>query len=181
MRFMATAIALLGLTGCSGSLLAPVAPAASAAPTNPTASVAPVRLWPAPAGADADAAIQAASLGEMDMSPGAPHLHVHLDVFKDGQPVVVPGGIGGGTKMMASLHTHGEAGVVHVEGGPNTPLKLAQFFTLWRVPLDGATAYVNGTPAPDPGAVLLVDQQQITVVFGTPPASIPSSYAGPWN
>lgn len=136
-------------------------------------------LWtPAP---DAQARAQAIGMGGMDMSPGAPHLHVHLDVFRDGTPVWVPGGIGAGPGFMAALHTHQALGVVHVEGGTGSSPTLGQLFSLWGVPLDGATVYVGGVKSTEAASLVFVDLMQIAVVFGTPPAVIPASYAGPWQ
>ena len=89
------------------------------------------------------------------------HFHVHapLDVFIDGQPVLVPAGIGinindpavqhgqwngdpsyGGIAGCAQpcispLHTHDESGVLHTESANSTPNRLGQFFTEWNVPL----------------------------------------------
>jgi hypothetical protein len=87
------------------------------------------------------------------------HVHAHLDVFIDGQPVLVPAGIGinindpavqhgqwngdpsyGGIAGCAQpcispLHTHDESGVLHTESANSTPNRLGQFFTEWNVPM----------------------------------------------
>jgi hypothetical protein len=91
------------------------------------------------------------------------HVHAHLDVFVDGQPVVVPAGIGinindpavhvfpnsDGTKgyggidppcakpCISPLHTHDPDGILHTESKTPTPNKLGQFFTEWGVRLTG--------------------------------------------
>ena len=93
------------------------------------------------------------------------HTHAHLDVFVDGEQVVVPGGIGidleangvshevsdDGTAheyfvrgscdapCLSPLHTHDPLGVLHTESkDPNQePYTLGQFFTEWGVRLDG--------------------------------------------
>jgi hypothetical protein len=89
------------------------------------------------------------------------HVHAHLDVFVNGQPVEVPGGIGidienpdvqqfpaaGGTTAyggieqcaepcISPLHTHENDGVMHTESRSDTPNTLGQFFAEWDVPLD---------------------------------------------
>jgi hypothetical protein len=90
------------------------------------------------------------------------HVHAHLDVFVNDQPVVVPAGIGiniadpgvkhgqwnggpahGGISGCAQpcispLHTHDESGVIHTESANSTPNRLGQFFTEWNVPLSGS-------------------------------------------
>ncbi len=89
------------------------------------------------------------------------HVHAHLDVFIDGQAVLVPAGIGinildpevkqgqwngdpayGGITGCAQpcispLHTHDESGVIHTESANSRPNRLGQFFTEWNVPLTG--------------------------------------------
>lgn len=86
------------------------------------------------------------------------HVHAHLDVFVDGQPIVVPAGIGidihdpavhkfrnpigyGGIDpacehvCISPLHTHDSDGVLHTESASSTPNNLGQFFTEWGVRL----------------------------------------------
>lgn len=92
------------------------------------------------------------------------HTHAHLDVFVDGQRIVVPSGIGidiaspsgiddqptddgTGTEYhvttcdapcLSPLHTHDPSGVVHTESmNPDQePYTLGQFFKEWGVRLD---------------------------------------------
>jgi hypothetical protein len=88
------------------------------------------------------------------------HVHAHLDVFVDGQSVVVPAGIGinitdpavrhgewngeptyGGIAGCAQpcispLHTHDVSGVIHTESKSSTANLLGQFFTEWGVTLN---------------------------------------------
>lgn len=90
------------------------------------------------------------------------HVHAHLDVVIDGQPVVVPAGIGinvtdpavkqgtwngeptyGGIAgcsqpCISPLHTHDTSGVIHTESATSTPNKLGEFFTEWGVTFDGS-------------------------------------------
>jgi hypothetical protein len=86
------------------------------------------------------------------------HVHAHLDVFIDGNAVLVPAGIGinvtdpavqhgqwnggpahGGIAgcsqpCISPLHTHDQSGVIHTESATSTPNRLGQFFTEWDVP-----------------------------------------------
>jgi hypothetical protein len=110
------------------------------------------------------------------------HVHLHLDVFVDRQPIVVPAevGISRITKEMTAVHTHTVSGIIHIENPTRVDVTLGQFFKLWKVPLTGATAYVNGEPAGSPEAVPLVGGQEIVVSYGVPPATIPRTFSA-WN
>lgn len=166
----------LTLAGCP-------APAGTPAGTSsvPVATVegVPAPPWPAPA--DPAARIKAAGLEAMAAESFVVHTHSHLDVFYNGAAVKVPAAIGIGTGFISPLHTHRETGVIHIESPKEQIITLGQFFTEWNVPLTGAKAYVNGAEVPDAAAVVLEDQQQITVIFGAAPATIPATYAGPWS
>jgi hypothetical protein len=88
------------------------------------------------------------------------HVHAHLDVFVDGEPVAVPAGIGiniddpevqrfkdpggsaayGGIQRcrqpcISPLHTHDRTGIIHTESASPKPNRLGQFFTEWGVRL----------------------------------------------
>jgi hypothetical protein len=152
------------LAGCQGT---------AAAPTPlPTA----VMLWPAPA--DTTAAVARAKLDDGPvLERGTTAWLIHLDVYKDGVPVIVPANLGVDFKTgnTAPLHTHLFNGILSVETQERRRYTLGQVFTIWDVPLAGATAYVNGVAAPDAAGVELADLQEIAVVFGSPPASIPKT------
>jgi hypothetical protein len=84
------------------------------------------------------------------------HVHAHLDVFFNGEPVTVPAGIGidttnpavvsdeqgAGLKRdcdkpcISPLHTHAPDGVLHTETKTPKPNTLGQFFVEWDVPLE---------------------------------------------
>lgn len=90
------------------------------------------------------------------------HVHAHLDVFVNGDPVRVPAGIGiniddpavrserladgtlayGGISppckqpCISPLHTHDDSGILHTESKTATPNRLGQFFIEWAVRLD---------------------------------------------
>lgn len=84
------------------------------------------------------------------------HRHAHLDVFVDGESVLVPAAIGiditdpgvqhfpdggyGGIEecsepCISPLHTHDETGIIHTEATADTLLTLGQLFTEWGVEL----------------------------------------------
>jgi hypothetical protein len=109
------------------------------------------------------------------------HVHAHLDVFVNGQPVVVPAGIGieiddpavhhevaedgsdsyGGidppcaAPCISPLHTHDVTGVIHTESKTPTPNTLGQLFTVWGVALDADC--VGGYCEPEASVVVYVD------------------------
>jgi hypothetical protein len=127
---------------------------ASPAP-EPTSGAPP---WPAPS--DSIARTVAAGLKPERKEFFAIHLHAHLDVFVNGEPVAVPAGIGidiadpgvkrfddpggigyGGIQMcdkpcISPLHTHDSTGVLHTEAPKNETNTLGEFFVEWSVRLD---------------------------------------------
>jgi len=118
------------------------------------------------------------------------HTHQHLDVFVDGERVIVPAGIGIGDGFISPLHTHDASGVIHVESTTIRSYSLAEFFAVWGVRLTGACladecgkgklhSFVDGKPAADPNRVVLTQHQEIAVAFGPPPKPVPSSYRFP--
>ncbi|MDX6690236.1 MAG: hypothetical protein QOG15_1693 [Solirubrobacteraceae bacterium] len=124
------------------------------------------------------------------------HIHQHLDLFANGEPVTVPAqiGIDAAGAYIAPLHTHDATGVLHVESPTVATFTLGQIFAVWGVRLDrtcigGLCAgggkqlrvWVNGKPLnADPTRIELAAHEEIVIAYGTPaqmPKSIPSSYA----
>jgi hypothetical protein len=124
------------------------------------------------------------------------HVHAHLDVFIDGQHIVVPGGIGidinnpgvhtgevggfpayGGisvpcdTPCISPLHTHDATGVLHTESSTRKNNTLGQFFTEWNVKLDASCVDKYCMPA-TPIAVYVNGTK-----FADDPTTIPLSNA----
>jgi hypothetical protein len=120
--------------------------------TSGSATEAPA--WPAPD--DPMARTEAAGLEPAVKEHLQTHRHSHLDVLVDGQPVVVPAGIGiditdpgvrhaggsyGGIEecthpCISPLHTHDATGIIHTESAEDELLTLGQLFTEWGVELD---------------------------------------------
>jgi hypothetical protein len=125
--------------------------------------------WPAPA--DASAAVNAAGLPMLSHEGNVDHIHAHLDVLVNGQPVTVPAGIGIGSQRgtISPLHTHDTSGVIHIESPIKRQFSLGEFFSEWQVSLnednigalrarDGKTVrvFVNGTRRQgNPAAIML--------------------------
>ena len=93
---------------------------------------------------------------------------------------------------ISPLHTHDVTGVIHVEAAAKTQFTLGQFFQEWGVRLDGSCAggycepgarvvvFVDGKRhRGNPAAIRLASHEEIALVIGTPPSSIPSTYAFP--
>ena len=102
------------------------------------------------------------------------HVHAHLDVFVDGNPIIVPAGIGiniadpgvkrftdtpdGSTDYggitgcqqpcISPLHTHDDTGILHTESSTPVPNTLGQFFVEWGVRLSRSCVgnYCNPKP-----------------------------------
>jgi len=136
-------------------------------------------------------------LSSLSMQGSKLHIHQHLDVFVNGKRVTVPALIGiygngdpnnGG--FFVELHTHDASGIMHVESPKIQAFTLGQFFGVWGVRLSQsciggycATAtnplrfFVNGKRfLGDPNNIVLREHQEFAIVYGKPPAKIPSSY-----
>jgi hypothetical protein len=146
------ALALMG-AACSSS------GKSSSASTSTTQAAAPAIVWPAPP--DPLVRARAAGLVPETAEHLTYHVHAHLDVFVNGQPVTVPAGLGinihdpgvhtfetdGATSYgginppcdqpcISPLHTHDISGVIHTESATVKDNTLGQFFTEWAVRLD---------------------------------------------
>ena len=127
------------------------------------------------------------------------HLHVHLTILLDGDPVTVPAGIGVGKpwgynppgfiatgNCFAWIHTHDTSGVVHVYTQAGSTFTLGQVFEVWGRPLAKGAAlgyhgtlavFSDGRPfAGDPTALPLTPFEDIVLELGKPPATPPRPY-----
>lgn len=100
------------------------------------------------------------------------------------------GGISGcDVPCISPLHTHAWFGVLHTESATPIPNQLGEFFVEWGVRLDAVCVgqfcspgtpiaiEVDGAPyAGDPRTIELTEHRVITIVIGTPPAVVPSSF-----
>jgi hypothetical protein len=99
--------------------------------------------WPAPS--DATAAAGRAGLPMLSSEGNVEHIHVHLDVLVDGQPVQVPANIGIDEVHpgISPLHTHDDSGVIHIESPVKRQFSLGEFFTEWGVSLSARGHHVQ--------------------------------------
>ncbi len=118
----------------------------------------------------------------------ATHIHAHLDIFVNGKRATVPPqiGINPGANYLTELHTHDSRGVIHVESPKaNDKFTLGELFGEWAVFLnsnsvggyEGMRWYVDGKQQTgNPADLVLEPHQEIALVVGKAPATIPSSY-----
>ena len=122
------------------------------------------------------------------------HIHAHLDVFVNGQPLMVPQYIGimtGGPQnnqvsCLYWLHTHDTSGVIHIESPKVTNFTLNQFVDVWRTTSAGApptgepVIFVNGQEVSTTlESTPLGQHDEITMVYGQTPPNIRSFYQFP--
>jgi hypothetical protein len=189
---------VLLMAGCSTTPTATQSPSVA---SQATPSQKPLELWALPD--DPMGLTRKAGLEPLTMESSTFHAHAHLDVFKDGRPVVVPGGIGinvddpgveqfegpdgpgyGGIRQpcqvacISPLHTHDPDGVLHTESPTAAPNTLGEFLIEWGVTLpDDAKLYIDGhAHSGDVAAIELTDMREIAIVMGEPPAVIPSEF-----
>jgi hypothetical protein len=173
---IAVAALVLALAGCgdrlgSGTAESSAPEAASPAPAASSPAPEAAVLWPAPP--DPLERTVAAGLEPEPREQLAFHVHAHVDVFVDGEPITIPAGIGiniddpavrrfdeadgsvayGGITLCAKpcispLHTHDETGIIHTESATPQPNTLGQFFIEWGVPLSDSCVGEYCSPTP---------------------------------
>jgi hypothetical protein len=122
------------------------------------------------------------------------HVHAHLSIILNGDPLALPANIGiveqsATSQCYYSLHTHDSTGKIHIEAPEPRSFTLGQFFAIWGEPLgrdnvagmpglpvtvyvveDGAaTEYTD-----DLAALELESHRDITIQIGTPITEIPT-------
>jgi hypothetical protein len=171
-------VALTLLAACSGG--GQVSPGYSAPPASPpSAGAAP---WSLPS--DPMSLARQAGLAPATQEFFTYHVHAHLDVFVNGRPVQIPGGIGidiadprvhrtvadgapayGGVKecprpCISPLHTHFADGVLQIKAPTRIRFTLGQLFREWGVRLDGSC--VGGYCRPASSVIVFVDGKRQT-------------------
>ena len=182
---------VLFVGACGGGSSSSSAPPASPSPSLTLTTGPPP--WPGPT-VGVSALAETAGLPMLPKEALNEHIHAHLDVFFQGQSVTVPADIGIDlvAQAISPLHTHDTSGVVHIESPTVKDYRLGQFFTEWGVQMaNGCVAglcapqyaialYVNGNAVQTPPeALVLHAHDEIALVIGTPPSTIPGSFAFP--
>jgi hypothetical protein len=132
------------------------------------------------------------------------HIHAHLQVYVEGSPRALPGGIGmvgpvaeqtpngpfyGAQGCYYWLHTHASDGIIHLESPSPRIYTLGDFFDEWHQPLSATqvagasgpvTAFVDGKPwSRSPRAIPLSPHAVVQLDVGPPAvASQPFSWSG---
>jgi hypothetical protein len=173
-RTIAVACTVLVAASCGGSVgsVAPPTPSGAAASpaVQPSPAVGPTLLWPAPS--DPLERTVEAGLEPAQKEFLINHVHSHLDVFIDGEAILVPAAIGiniedpevrkfdlsdgtvsYGLEMcdqpcISPLHTHDESGIIHTESVDPEPHTLGQFFIEWGVELSETCVGEHCAPTP---------------------------------
>jgi hypothetical protein len=121
------------------------------------------------------------------------HVHVHLSIILNNEPLAVPRYIGaapsGTTHCFYGLHTHDQSGKIHVESTAAGTFTLGQLFEIWKQPLSNTNvAGITGLPIEvfinDGGTVAKVEEadwasielksgRQITIALGSSLTEIP--------
>ena len=123
------------------------------------------------------------------------HIHIHLTLFVDGKPRVVPAGIGVWPPLTKENYRNGQFGItrgnclswlstrypdglVHIEAPVKRAFVLGELFDIWGQPLSSGrvgpatgsvTAIVNGSVwTGDPRRIPLTAHAQIQLEVGTP-------------
>jgi hypothetical protein len=155
-RRLLAASCVVGFLAAAG-----VGAVAAATTTTPAPAAEPAHgaaPWPAPA--RPLPLVLAAGLQPERKETLIHHVHAHLDVFVNGERVIVPAAVGidisdpgvhtftapdgskayGGIQLcrkpcISPLHTHDDSGILHTESASPIPNRLGQFFTEWGVRL----------------------------------------------
>jgi hypothetical protein len=193
-------------TTSSAAASSSAASTTAASGTSPGPETIPLEQGPelAPAsttapGTKIDGVIECAPLEQL-----AYHIHIHLQVYVDGQSRSIPAAIGllgpvyentpygrfyGAQKCYYWLHTHASDGIIHVESPTKRIYTLGIFFDEWRQPLSSdqvatahgkVTAFLNGKPwTKSLRDIPLEPHNQIQLDVGTPVVPFkPISFAG---
>jgi hypothetical protein len=151
--------------------------------------------WPANNGPSLQLRLRKIGLEPLREEGQVVHIHQHLDLYVNGQPVTVPAqiGIDAGGGFISDLHTHETDGILHVESPTQRSFTLGQFFAVWSLPLNAGCigslcengdrqlrVWVNGQEvAADPTRIVLAEHQEIVIAYGSReqvPDPVPKSF-----
>jgi hypothetical protein len=122
------------------------------------------------------------------------HIHVHLTLIANGVQRAIPLAVGVlGAEEISNfvvdgrcfywLHTHDATGIVHIEAPDSAQYTLGKFFAIWGEQLSRSnvggfqgdvTVYIDSTKYEgDLSALAFKERQQITLIVGAVPDTIP--------
>lgn len=96
------------------------------------------------------------------------HIHPILKITVDGKAEAIPANIGLNSCERA-IHTHDDAGTLHVEAQDNSEYTLGDFFTVWGKQIDKpgytVTITIDGKPNTEIKNLKLKDKQEIILIY----------------
>ncbi len=122
------------------------------------------------------------------------HIHAHLTIYIDGNPVAIPQGIGiaPDQSCLYWLHTHTSDGVIHIEAPRKVSPTLGDFLDIWGQKFSqlgyhnelalpaGWTVYVDGKPVTSNyNQLVLQEHMVITLAYNSPKITPDSSFNWP--
>src|SRR5438132_2299450 len=72
-----------------------------------------------------------------ETGPLAMHIHAEVQIFLDGQPLVIPANVGVFGLAAYPLHTHDSSGLVHIESPVVRDYSLQDLFAIWNTTAEG--------------------------------------------
>jgi len=107
------------------------------------------------------------------------HIHPHLDILIDGEPLEIPADIGVSEKCLPEIHTHKADGKINIESSDaKKTFTLGQFFAVWEVPFSSSRISdrvtdsnyeikmtVNGLENNEFEKLILADEQKIVISY----------------
>lgn len=122
------------------------------------------------------------------------HIHQHLEIVVNGNPVGIPANLGVGFGYISPFHTHDTTGIIHIEAAEVKDFKLGQFFDQWGVDLNDncvgsfcanennkLVVAVNGAPLTNVRDYAVKQYDKIYIWYGAKSESVtlPATYSFP--
>ncbi|MDB4939832.1 MAG: hypothetical protein JWO40_257 [Candidatus Doudnabacteria bacterium] len=108
------------------------------------------------------------------------HIHQHIDIVINGQPITIPAHVGIGSSFISPLHIHDTTNILHVESPVQKDFTLGQFFDEWGVDFNNQcigtycvdathqlVVSVNGKQIDNPRDHVLGSHEEIFISYGT--------------
>ena len=106
------------------------------------------------------------------------HIHPILTIMINEEQIIIPAGVGLDDGIMRPLHIHDGSGKIHVESACVRDYTIKEFFDVWGQTLNEScilsycedethtlTMYVNGVESTAYGDLVLVDHDEIKIIY----------------
>lgn len=115
------------------------------------------------------------------------HIHVHMDIFVNGQRIGIPSQIGIQNTCLYWVHTHTSDGIIHIESPKDRDFTTEQFLDIWNatskalpMPNSNPIIFVNGNLASTKlNNTVMNAHDEIVLVYGEVPQNMPTFYQFP--